>query len=283
MGRPTLEEVDTLAVLLPDRTARPLPQVAAEEVESLFAPREIDPPRLSRVQFQAQPIQDLSDPGFGLLARLLVQRPVADAVVERLAAAISALRIGMPWEDGVVITPLPDPEKPAFLEGLVRDAVAHGAAVVNPGGGAWKATLYVPALVHPVPPEALLYHEEQFGPVVPVSVFDHADEALDVADRSEVGQQASIFGRDPAVIGHLVDHLASMVCRVNLDTQCRRGPDVFPFTGRKDSAVGTLSVHDALRTFSIRSLVAVPEKERALLQSLGARSKFLAPPPGEPD
>jgi hypothetical protein len=57
---------------------------------------------------------------------------------------------------------------------------------------------------------------------------------------------------------------------------------VFPFTGRKDSAVGTLSVHDALRTFSIRSLVAVPEKERGLLQSLGARSKFLAPPPDGP-
>ncbi|MCL4839822.1 MAG: NADP-dependent glyceraldehyde-3-phosphate dehydrogenase, partial [Thermoanaerobaculia bacterium] len=46
------------------------------------------------------------------------------------------------------------------------------------------------------------------------------------------------------------------VCRVNLNCQCQRGPDVFPFTGRKDSAEGTLSVSDALRVFSIRSLVA---------------------------
>ena len=213
------------------------------------------------------------------IKHVLVQREVAETMVVRLSAAVSALRIGMPWEEGVVITPLPDPEKPPFLEGLVRDAVAHGAAVVNPGGGAWKGTLFVPALVHPVPPEALLYHEEQFGPVVPVSVFDHAEEALDVVDRSEVGQQASIFGRNPAVIGVLVDHLANMVCRVNLDTQCRRGPDVFPFAGRKDSAVGTLSVHDALRTFSIRSLVAVPAEQRDLLRSLGGRSKFLARPP----
>src|SRR5712692_1574582 len=70
MGRPALEEVDTLACLLPDRTAHPLPQVTAEEVETLFTPREIDLPRLVRVQLQTEPVQDLPDPGLGLLARL---------------------------------------------------------------------------------------------------------------------------------------------------------------------------------------------------------------------
>ena len=43
---------------------------------------------------------------------------------------------------------------------------------------------------------------------------------------------------------------------MNINSQCQRGPDTFPFTGRKDSAEGTLSVVDALRSFSIRSLVA---------------------------
>lgn len=47
--------------------------------------------------------------------------------------------------------------------------------------------------------------------------------------------------------------------RVNINTQCQRGPDSFPFTGRKDSAYGTLSVFDALRVFSIRALVATKE------------------------
>ena len=50
--------------------------------------------------------------------------------------------------------------------------------------------------------------------------------------------------------------LVNMLCRVNLNSLCQRGPDVFPFTGRKDSAVGTLSVYDALRSFSIRTFVA---------------------------
>ena len=55
--------------------------------------------------------------------------------------------------------------------------------------------------------------------------------------------------------------LVNQVSRVNINCQCQRGPDVFPFTGRKDSAEGTLSVVDALRSFSIRSLVATKLNE----------------------
>ncbi|MCL4760033.1 MAG: NADP-dependent glyceraldehyde-3-phosphate dehydrogenase, partial [Rhodocyclaceae bacterium] len=69
------------------------------------------------------------------------------------------------------------------------------------------------------------------------------------------------------------------VCRVNLNCQCQRGPDVFPFTGRKDSAEGTLSVHDALRSFSIRSMVATKQTDanRKLLDAivLGNKSGFV--------
>jgi aldehyde dehydrogenase (NAD+) len=213
------------------------------------------------------------------IKHVLVERAVADALVERLADRVAKLKVGMPWEQGVTITPLPDHEKPGRLAEMVEDAVAHGARVVNPGGGERAATLFRPALVYPVAEAAQLFHAEQFGPVVPVSVVDSPEQAIDVVERSEVGQQASIFGRNPEVIGRLVDHLANLVCRVNLNTQCRRGPDVFPFTGRKESAVGTLSITDALRVFSIRSMVAAPEAERALFDAASSRSVFLGPPP----
>jgi acyl-CoA reductase-like NAD-dependent aldehyde dehydrogenase len=68
--------------------------------------------------------------------------------------------------------------------------------------------------------------------------------------------QVSIFSNDSAEIASLIDPYVNLVSRVNINAQCQRGPDVFPFTGRKDSAEGTLSVTDALRSFSIRSLVA---------------------------
>jgi glyceraldehyde-3-phosphate dehydrogenase (NADP+) len=96
---------------------------------------------------------------------------------------------------------------------------------------------------------------------------------------SDLGQQVSIFGSGPAQIGALVDPLVNQICRVNINCQCQRGPDVFPFTGRKDSAEGTLSVTDALRSFSIRSVIAVKDTDASknLLGDIvqNHRSKFV--------
>ena len=68
-------------------------------------------------------------------------------------------------------------------------------------------------------------------------------------------------GRDIKKIGPLIDTMANLVCRVNLNSSCQRGQDIYPFTGRKNSAVSTLSVHDALRSFSIRTFVAAKDNE----------------------
>ena len=78
---------------------------------------------------------------------------------------------------------------------------------------------------------------------------------------SNYGQQVSLFGKDVYALSPLIDTLVNLVCRVNLNSSCQRGPDVYPFTGRKDSAQATLSVHDALRSFSIRTFVAFKDNE----------------------
>jgi len=106
-----------------------------------------------------------------------------------------------------------------------------------------------------------LYAVEQFGPLIPVVPFENIKKPIDYIIDSNYGQQVSIFGNDPGLIARLVDELVNQVSRVNLNSQCQRGPDIFPFTGRKDSAEGTLSVSDALRVFSIRTLVAAKENE----------------------
>jgi glyceraldehyde-3-phosphate dehydrogenase (NADP+) len=192
------------------------------------------------------------------LKLLFVQRGVAETFVGKLAAAVDALPFGMPWEKGVRITPLPSRERVAKMQALVEDARVKGARVANGGGGLSNATFSFPSVVYPVTPAMDLYSVEQFGPVVPVAVFDDVREVFEAVVASSYGQQASIFGTDPAKIGPLIDALANQVCRVNLNAQCQRGPDVYPFAGRKDSAEGTLSVSDALRCFSIRSMVAAP-------------------------
>ena len=81
-------------------------------------------------------------------------------------------------------------------------------------------------------------------------------------------------------IAAMIDTLVNQVCRVNINSQCQRGPDIFPFTGRKDSAEGTLSVSDALRVFSIRTLLAAKDSDanKKLIREIlrNRKSKFLS-------
>ncbi|MBL8681433.1 MAG: NADP-dependent glyceraldehyde-3-phosphate dehydrogenase [Myxococcales bacterium] len=210
---------------------------------------------------------------------VFVHRSIAEPFVAKLSAAIDALRAGMPWEPGVSLTPLPEPNKSATLAALVEDAVSKGAKVTNAGDRSF-ATFYRPAVVYPVTPAMRLYHEEQFGPVVPVAVYDDEREIDAFMRESNYGQQISLFGNDRGRIAFLVDALVNQVCRININSQCRRGPDTFPFTGRKDSAEGTLSVTDALRQFSIRSVVAcqATDGNKELVQDIVAsrKSAFLS-------
>ena len=213
------------------------------------------------------------------LKLFFVHRKIADVFVEKLSAEMAKLKTGLPFESDVQLTPLPDPIMVDKMTRYVSDGISKGARVVNPQGGTSDRTYFHPALVYPVTSSMALWREEQFGPVVPVAVYDDVNEVIDYLAESDHGQQASVFGRSPSIMGPLVDALVNQVCRVNLNTRCRRGPDTFPFSGRKDSAEGTLSVHDALRVFSLRTLVALKDTPASdeLMEELGAPgiSRFL--------
>ncbi|TKC06745.1 NADP-dependent glyceraldehyde-3-phosphate dehydrogenase [Pedobacter polaris] len=192
---------------------------------------------------------------------IFVHRSLADEFLKQLSESVNKLKFGMPWVDGVSLTPLPEPHKPAYLKECIDDAISKGAKIMNENGGATNESFVYPAVVYPVNAQMKLYTEEQFGPVVPVVPFDDLEETIQYLIDSTHGQQVSIFSNDNQEVAALIDPLVNQVSRVNINCQCQRGPDVFPFTGRKDSAEGTLSVVDALRSFSIRSLVATKLNE----------------------
>ena len=192
---------------------------------------------------------------------LYVHEEIVEEFNNRFAKEVDKLKYGMPWEEDVFLTPLPEPSKPDYIRGLVDDALQKGAKILNKKGGQMSLNYCYPAVMFPVNKSMKLFHEEQFGPVVPIISFADISEPLNDIAESNYGQQVSIFGNDSKSIGPLVDILANLVCRINLNSACQRGPDVYPFTGRKNSAVATLSVFDALRTFSIRTFVASKDNE----------------------
>ncbi|NWB95596.1 NADP-dependent glyceraldehyde-3-phosphate dehydrogenase [Pseudomonas gingeri] len=201
---------------------------------------------------------------------LFVHEDVVEGFIEKFNRKVQSLVPGMPWDNGVSLTPLPEAGKIDYLKALVADAQGKGAAVINANGGQTRASFFYPAVLYPVNAGMRVYQEEQFGPVVPIVPYRDLETVIDYVLESDFGQQLSIFGTDPAQVGHLVDTFANQVGRININAQCQRGPDTYPFNGRKNSAEGTLSVHDALRVFSIRTLVATKfqDSNKALISEI---------------
>ena len=211
---------------------------------------------------------------------IFVHKSIADEFIQLLNEQVGKLQFGLPWEKGVTLTPLPEPGKPDYLKDLLEDAKLHGASVMNENGGTIKESFFYPAVLFPVNEKMKIYSEEQFGPIIPVVPFDDIEEPIQYVINSTHGQQVSLFSKNKSELASLIDPLVNQVSRVNINCQCQRGPDSFPFTGRKDSAEGTLSVIDALRSFSIRSLVAakLTEENKQIINDIVSshHSNFLS-------
>ena len=191
---------------------------------------------------------------------LYVHEDIKDEFLDKFTKAVDELKLGLPW-DNTLLTPLPEPSKPKYITDLIDDAINKGAKIINKRGGEKQKNFVFPAVLYPVNKEMNVYKEEQFGPVIPIISFNNISTPIKDMSESNYGQQVSIFGKDVDTLGPIIDSMVNLVCRVNLNSACQRGPDIYPFTGRKDSAVATLSVHDALRSFSIRTFVASKDNE----------------------
>ncbi|MBF0300085.1 MAG: aldehyde dehydrogenase family protein [Oligoflexia bacterium] len=208
---------------------------------------------------------------------IFLQKNIAKKFIPQFQDKVSQMKIAMPWEDGAKITPLPEDGKCQYLKSLVEDACNKGADLLF--GGKSFNSIFMPTIVSNINSGTRLWKEEQFGPIIPIVIFDEIETPINYIIESSYGQQASIFSSDQLMISKLIDNLVNQVSRVNINSQCQRSPDSFPFTGRKDSAEGTLSVSDALRVFSIRTLVAAKENtiNKEILSNItyNHQSKFL--------
>jgi len=130
------------------------------------------------------------------IERIYVARPIFGDFVARLTAAAKAARLT--WPDVAVgeIGPIIFDKQAEILARQIADAVAKGARVHSGGeiethgGGLWMR----PTVLTDVSADMLVMAEETFGPVMPVTPFDTEDEAVALANATEFGLSAAVFG-----------------------------------------------------------------------------------------
>jgi succinate-semialdehyde dehydrogenase / glutarate-semialdehyde dehydrogenase len=172
--------------------------------------------------------------------RIYVQRGIHDEFMAGLEKRVRALKVGPGREEGVVIGPLIDEAGVEKSEEHVRDAVEHGATLVAGGerlsnGAFAQGHFYAPTLLDGVTPDMLMSHEETFGPVAGVTVFDTDDEAVELANDTVFGLASYFYTRDYARLLRVAERLQYGIVGAN---DALPSSAAAPFGGMKESGYG---------------------------------------------
>ncbi len=190
--------------------------------------------------------------------RLVVDRSVVDSFAAKLGERAAALTVGDPRDPGTQIGPMVNAAAVERVAGLVQDAVSNGAEVVT--GGEPDGPLFPPTVLNGVTPKMRIYSEESFGPVVGIVAVDGPDEAVRVANDTEYGLSASVFGADVPTALDLARRIESGICHVNGATV--HDEPQMPFGGVKASGFGRFGGKAALDEFTELRWITVQSGSR---------------------
>jgi acyl-CoA reductase-like NAD-dependent aldehyde dehydrogenase len=169
--------------------------------------------------------------------RLLVERSLYDEFTSKLAAAASALTIGDPDEEGVVVGPIISRAQLERIEGYVQKGVEEGATLACGGKRPSHLTqgfYFEPTLFTNATNDMTISREEIFGPVVTAIPFDDEEEAIRIANDSPYGLYGYVWSGDPVRALRVARALRTGTVQINGSPP---NPDA-PFGGYKQSGHG---------------------------------------------
>ncbi|WP_424930796.1 NAD-dependent succinate-semialdehyde dehydrogenase [Amaricoccus macauensis] len=179
--------------------------------------------------------------------RFFIERPVYEEFCRKFAEKTAALTLG-PGIDDCDLGPLMNAKAVAKQEEHVADAVNRGAKLITGGKVSDHGPLFFEATVlTDVPAEALIMHEETFGPVAAICAFDTEEEVVARANATEYGLVAYLHSHDPRRIYRVSRALQFGMVAVNR-TKVTGAP--IPFGGMKQSGLAREGARHGLEAFT---------------------------------
>jgi acyl-CoA reductase-like NAD-dependent aldehyde dehydrogenase len=195
----------------------------------------------------------------GSTSRVLVHESLYDRAVALLAAKVGALRLGDPLDPSAEMGPVNSKGHYDRVMGFVSAGTAEGARLVT-GGGRPKGAVFArgywiaPTVFADVTPAMTVGREEIFGPVMAVSRFKTADEAVDIANATEYGLTAAVFTNDITLALRTARRIQSGVVSLNGSGMHFVGA---PFGGVKNSGLGGEEALEELLSYTETKTVHV--------------------------
>lgn len=183
----------------------------------------------------------------GCIKRIYVHEDNYADACAALAAIAKDTNVGDGLHADTDMGPIQNKAQYEKVKRLTQDAIKQGASLLAGGEQVGDGYALTPAILADCKPGMAIVDEEQFGPVIPVIKYKTLDEAIAMANATEFGLCASVWGTDPEQLEHVSDQLVAGTVYVN--THAELNPMV-PFGGVKDSGIGVQFGQEGLNTFT---------------------------------
>jgi acyl-CoA reductase-like NAD-dependent aldehyde dehydrogenase len=185
--------------------------------------------------------------------RVFVHADLADALIERFAARVGALKVGDPTLAETESGPLILPREADRVQAWIDEAVAAGARLI--GGGRLSETTLRPAILVDPPADAKVSTLEVFGPLVCIYPYTHIDAAVAQANALPVAFQASVFTESLRSAFSLAERLDASAVMINDHTAFRT--DWMPFAGRRQSGYGVGGIPGTMHDMTQEKMIVL--------------------------
>jgi acyl-CoA reductase-like NAD-dependent aldehyde dehydrogenase len=184
--------------------------------------------------------------------RVYAHRDIYEPIVQRVKELTLQLRVGDPAKDSVDVGAITFPKQIDVAEKHIADAVKKGAELLTGGKRrTGPGQFFEPTVLAKCTAEMRVMSEEIFGPIVPIQRVESDDEAVALANRSNLGLNAYVFTKDRAKGRRLAERIEAGSVLVN-DVLINYAAAEAPFGGVKDSGFGRVHGEDALRDMAER-------------------------------